>query len=282
MMNTNNYNGDTENPAAVESGSLELEGESSLSPFLLHRDGWEIAGADEDESVPFTPETILERKPRSDGSIAIKAITTTPRLNGYRDVKVEHFVVPSSNAASVRYYTLAAEPTFPILDYLTRVEYHVLSPGSELMDPLRQSTSHRIVDIDDDDDMFSTDFSQSSSVCGADVTSVFRGQVNFEDGAFASSYSRNKIHSQRRRIIAIVTMLISLVFIIGVACTVSSRSHRNVTSSEEQHEPPDGDNISNVTSSDASMPANVPNVTKNRNDNPTNPGVHPYEVVMLK
>ena len=102
-MSFYNHDGDPETIAVGEGGLLELECESSLSSsLLLHRGG---GGRGDGGPMPFTPETVIERNPLPDGSIAIKASTTTPRWNGHRDVKVEHFVVPASNARSVRYYS---------------------------------------------------------------------------------------------------------------------------------------------------------------------------------
>jgi hypothetical protein len=130
------------------------------------------------------------------------------------------------------------------------------------MDPPRRLPSHRIVDdIDDEDDVLSADYSRSSFDSG-DVTSVLRGHVNFVDDAFVTSYSRTRLLSRRRRIV-LGAIFISLVLVIVVSYIASFRSHHDETS-EGQHYPPGGDEISNATSSDASMPANVPNVTNDR------------------
>ena len=74
----------------------------SHPPFFSHCGG---GGRGNGGPMPFTPETVIERNPLPDGSIAIMASTPTPRWNGHHDVKVEHFIVPTSNAASVGYYS---------------------------------------------------------------------------------------------------------------------------------------------------------------------------------
>ncbi|KAL3773104.1 hypothetical protein ACHAW5_009535 [Stephanodiscus triporus] len=251
-MYMNNYNGVPDTISMVEGGHLELEGESSLSPLLLRGGG---GGRGADDPTPYTPETVVVRNPLPDGSIAVEASTTTPRSNGYRDVRVEHFVVPSSNAvASVGYFS-----PVPIPDYLTRVEYRVLSPDSV--------SEHVDCDDIDDDDVFSTGYFSQSSFDSADVTSILRGHVDFEDDAFSSSCSRTRQRRRRRRIF-IGAVLFFLVVIIGAAFTRSSRRHNNNRNSQEDEYAKADDKISNATSSDASMPPNRTNVTDNRSDVP--------------
>ena len=118
----------------------------SHRPFSSHRGG---GGRGDGGPKPFTPETVIERNPLPDGSIAIKASTPTPQWNGHCDVKVEHFVVPTSNAALVGYYSHTGSPV-PIPDYLTRAEYHVAPPDSELEDPPRPSHAYDWDDVNDD------------------------------------------------------------------------------------------------------------------------------------
>jgi hypothetical protein len=269
-MNINNHNGVPVTISMVDGGHLELEGESTLFSPLLLRDGGGgggRVGADDTTIVQYTPETtVIERNPLPDGSISIKASTTTHRSNGYRDVKVEHYVVPSSNAASVGYYARDVSPV-PIRDYLTRVEYSVLSPDDSELEQRHDIDD----DIVDDDDMFSTgEYFSQSSFDSADVTSILRGHVDFEDDAFSSSYSSRTrlLRRRRRRRIIIGAVLVFLVVIIGAAFTRSSRRHKNRISPEEDEYAKAGDKISNATSSDASMPPNRANVTDNRSDIP--------------
>jgi hypothetical protein len=240
-----------------EGGLLDLECESSLSSLLLHRGG---GGRGDGAPMPFTPETVVERNPLPDGSTAITASTTTPRWNGSRGVKVEYFVVPSSNIASVRYYAHKGSPV-PVPDYLTRVEYHVLPPDLELDDPPMPSPEYDCDNVDGDD-MYSTEYFSQSSFDSPDVTSILRGH-HFEDVAFASSYSRKSLLGRRFQILTRM-VLIFLVDIFGAAFTRRSRSHHNQSSSENQYQS-GVDKISNATLSDASMPANTPNVTENQN-----------------
>ncbi len=215
IMIFHKHDSDPETIAVGEGGLLELKCESSLSSLLLHR------GGGDGGPMPFTPETVIERNPIPDGSIAITASTTTHRWNGYRDVKVEHFVVPSSNAATVRYYAHTGSPV-PIPDYLTRVEYHVLPPDLELEDPPWPSPEYDDDDVDDDD-KYSTEYVSQSSFESAEVTSILRGYVHFEDAAFASSYSQ-KSFLRRRFQILLGMVLIFLVVIFGAAFTRSSRA----------------------------------------------------------
>ena len=222
------------------------------------------------------PETIIERRRRRDGFIVIESIVAIPRSNGNLDVRVEHYVVPSSNAASARHHA-RDDAHIPIMpEYLARVEYRVLPPGSRTTDvsPCRESPSHRIVDdvdrVEDEEVPFSEDFSSSSSFDGADVASVSRGRVNFEDDAFVISRSRTRRLGRRCRIV-FGAMFVILVLIVFVGCIVIFGSRHYGTSSRDQHESPEEDEISNATSTDASMPANVPNVTGNRDGIPLRP-----------
>ena len=169
-MSFYNNDGDPETIVVGEGGLLELECESSLSSsLLLHRGG---GGRGDGGPMPFTPETVIECNPLPDGSIAIKASTPTPGWNGHRDIKVEHFVVPTSNAVSVGYYSHTRSPV-PIPDYLTRVEYHVAPPDSELEDPPRPLHAYDCDDVNNDN-VYSMEL---------------RGHVHFKDATFASPYS---------------------------------------------------------------------------------------------
>lgn len=71
------------------------------------------------------PHIIVARTNNKDGSISLKVSTSTTHPNGYTDVKVERFEVPDSMSAAVD-EELGIIPN----EYLNRVEYRVLPPGT--------------------------------------------------------------------------------------------------------------------------------------------------------
>eukprot|EP00985_Skeletonema_marinoi_P011541 scaffold5490_cov148-Skeletonema_marinoi.AAC.1 len=84
-------------------------------------------------AVPVTafnnPNKNIERTTNADGSIAIKATTTSRRPNGYRDVTIEYFYVPANMADTViMSMDSTGEP--PSSLYLTKMEQQVLPPGT--------------------------------------------------------------------------------------------------------------------------------------------------------
>eukprot|EP00985_Skeletonema_marinoi_P011543 scaffold5490_cov148-Skeletonema_marinoi.AAC.3 len=84
-------------------------------------------------AVPVTafnnPNKNIERTTNADGSIAIKATTTSRRPNGYRDVTIEYFYVPANMAGTViMSMDSTGEP--PSSLYLTKMEQQVLPPGT--------------------------------------------------------------------------------------------------------------------------------------------------------
>jgi hypothetical protein len=199
--------------------------EDSLSPLL-----------------PPTPKTVIERTHRPNGSVAIKASTLTPRANGYRDVRVEYFIIPSSNAASARYASPGSPPPLP--DYLTRVEYHVVPPGLEVPEG---------DDVDDDDDGSSTAYFSLPAPCR---------RVHFEEASFAGSRKRS-INVRRKNNIAISIMgvlSIVLLVIVGVALTRDYRSHLQHETSQGNSYDVGGNKSRDETSSDDIEHANRTNV----------------------
>mmetsp|Transcript_8450 Transcript_8450/g.18940 ORF Transcript_8450/g.18940 Transcript_8450/m.18940 type:complete len:246 (+) Transcript_8450:221-958(+) len=180
-MTVDNHHADPE--LMVDGGILEFEDESLSSPLLL-RGG---SAAQQPSSSFLTPETVIEQTLHPDGSIAIKASTMTPHPNGYRDVKIEHFSIPSSKAASVD--TTPGSPP-PSADYLTRVEYRVLSPGLELEPP------------------------------NDDASTVYTAPSPHGDNeSVASTYTRKKRRrkSSHRTLLLIMGVFVFLAVIIGVA-----------------------------------------------------------------
>mmetsp|Transcript_20192 Transcript_20192/g.30736 ORF Transcript_20192/g.30736 Transcript_20192/m.30736 type:complete len:388 (+) Transcript_20192:16-1179(+) len=84
-------------------------------------------------AVPVTasnnPSKNIERTTNVDGSIAVKATTTSRRPNGYRDVTIEYFYVPANMAGTViMSMDSTGEP--PSSLYLTKMEQQVLPPGT--------------------------------------------------------------------------------------------------------------------------------------------------------
>lgn len=198
----------TDAELAVDGGILELEEEDdkSLSSPLLLRGGGDgldggIAAAEQppsssdmENSSLLVPETIIEQTVQPDGSISIKASTISPHPNGFRDVKIEHYAVPSFEAASID-TSLGSPP--PGSEYLTRVEYHVLSPGFELEQP---------ADDDDASTVYTVPVAQHGD--GASVAST-------------GTYRRRKRRRKRNywTLILISVVAIFFIVIVGVAVT---------------------------------------------------------------
>ncbi len=80
----------------------------------------EVAASGDEE-----PHIIMARTNNKDGSISLKVTTSTTHPNGYTDVKVERFEVPDTMSAAVD-EELGIIPN----EYLNRVEYRVLPPGT--------------------------------------------------------------------------------------------------------------------------------------------------------
>ena len=194
--------------------------EDSLSPFL-----------------PLTSETVVERTRCPNGSGGIKTGTLTPRANGYQDVRVEYFIIPSSNPPSVRYYTSPGSPP-PLPDHLTRVEYHVIPPGSDAPK------------CDDDND----DSNDSTVNFSLPVTSR---RVHFEGDSFDSVHTRTR-NVRRKNNIAISIMgvlTIVLFVIVGLALTLDYRSHLQHETSQDI-----GHDVDRSTSPNATLPNDVEHV----------------------
>jgi len=71
------------------------------------------------------PHIIVARTNNKDGSISLKVTTSTTHPNGYTDVKVELFKIPEHMSSEVD-EELGIIPN----EYLNRVEYRVLPPGT--------------------------------------------------------------------------------------------------------------------------------------------------------
>lgn len=183
---------------AVAGGILELEEEDEMSSPLLLRGGGDEHHPPLSSPLLMMPEMIIEQTLQPDGSITIKASTISPHPNGYRDVKIEHYSIPASKAESVD--TSPGSPP-PSAEYLTRVEYRVLSPGLELGPP--------------DDD----------------ASTVYTAPTPHNDCAsVASTYTRKRRRQKRsyRTLLLITGVVLFLAVIIGVAVTRDySRYHQN-------------------------------------------------------
>jgi len=164
--------------------------ESLTSPLLLGLG--DSASAHQQQHQPsssfLAPQTVIEQTIQPDGSIIIKASTMTPHINGYLDVKIDHYLIPASRVASVDTAPGAPQPSG---EYLTRVEYRVLSPGLELEPP---------------DDDASTVYTASAP--HGDASSI------------VSSYTRRKSRKRRnshRTLLLISGVCVFFIVIIGVA-----------------------------------------------------------------
>jgi len=199
--------------------------EDSLSPLL-----------------PPTSEAVIERTHRPNGSVAIKSSTSTPRADGFRDVKVEYFILPpSSNAVASARYCIASPGSSPppLPDYLTRVEYRVVPPGLEVVPP----EGHDAVDDEDDD---------PSSTAYFSLPAPGNRRVHFEEASFAGSHARSR-NVRRKNTIAISIMgvlSIVLLVIIGVALTQDYSSHLPHKTSRDNSYDAGGNKSRNETSAD--------------------------------
>lgn len=79
-----------------------------------------LLNAGEDE-----PHIIVARTNNKDGSVTLKVTSSTTHPNGYTDVKLELYEVPESMSSSVD-----EESGMIPNEFLTRVEYRVLPPGT--------------------------------------------------------------------------------------------------------------------------------------------------------
>lgn len=70
----------------------------------------------------------IERTTDSDGSLSVKITTTTPQPNGYREVRVEYFHIPSGMASAVSMSLDNGDP--PSSLYMTKMEQQILPPGT--------------------------------------------------------------------------------------------------------------------------------------------------------
>ena len=112
---------------AVDGGILELEDGGTSSNQLQHLSSPLLPTA--------APETSIEQTSQSDGSIIIKASTSTPHPNGFRDVKIEYYAIPSSAVgASDTSFTSKSSDDAPLKlpsEYLTRVEYKTVTSDND-------------------------------------------------------------------------------------------------------------------------------------------------------
>ncbi|KAL7533962.1 hypothetical protein ACHAXR_005551 [Thalassiosira sp. AJA248-18] len=266
----------TDPEMAVDGGILELEeDESCLSfchPLLLRGGGGSGGvGAQQESSSFLTPQTIIEQTLQPDGSIAIKASTMTPHPNGYRDVKIEHFIVPASDAETIVAVAPGSPP--PSADYLTRVEYRVLSPGLEL-----EPSPH----YDDDDDDTSTVYTIHTSNTTAPL-------LGGSDNASVTT-QRQKRRGRRRRsfrsLILFTSVFIFFIVVIGFALVRDYGQRVDESSDVSPPSPDDGGEQPHVspgnevwTSSPSASPKNSGVIDDNdgRGNNPIHHHHHHHE-----
>lgn len=177
-------------------------------------------------SASLLPQTVVEQTPQYDGSLAVKASTTTPCPNGYRDVKIEHFLIPASAVGSVD--TSPGSPP-PPQEYLSRVEYQVLSPDMELDPP---------------DDDVSTVYTAP-----APVHRSSGGAGGADDSSVATYNTSNRTRKRRRsrgrnlcshKVFFLVSIaLVFTAIVIGVAFV---RDNDKIEATEAQNQDKDRDN----------------------------------------
>ena len=229
---------------SVEGGQLELENEENhlSSPLLLCLRGGHNTIADDDyeqqqqehqihynEAAASSPPPELEHTVQPDGSIHLTKSTRTLHPNGYHDIKIEHYVIPSTSPDSM------GPIVMPINNkYLTRVEYKtIISNG-----------------LDDDDD--------------GDASTVYTALPRRKDDGSVTSGSYYTARGTRRRRrhrltrtkkssnykipIILVGMVIFLIGIISVAVT-RDRHGRAVENARQ-----DGDDLNNKNDTTAVVP----------------------------
>ena len=83
------------------------------------------------------PHVIVARTTNKDGSVSLKVTTSTTHPNGYTDVKLELYEIPESASSSVD-EELGIIPN----EFLSRVEYRVLPPGTLMEDYADDNTMY--------------------------------------------------------------------------------------------------------------------------------------------
>ena len=196
---------------AVDGGILELEDGGMNSNQLQQLSS---------PLLPTAPETTIEQTSQSDGSIIIKASTSTPHPNGFRDVKIEYYAIPSSAVgASDTSFTCKSSDDAPLKlpsEYLTRVEY-------------------KTVTSDNDDD--------ASTI----YTALPRRKGDHDNASISSSHcytvggTRRRLNRRRKRSygtpILITFVILFLIGIIGVSITRDrdgSRYEKNSTRDDDK------------------------------------------------
>ena len=221
---------------AVDGGILELE-DCGMNSNQLQQLSSPLL---QSQPQTVTPETTIEQTSQSDGSIIIKASTSTPHPNGFRDVKIEYYTIPSSAVgASDTSFTSKSSDDAPLKlpsEYLTRVEY-------------------KTVTSDNDDD--------ASTI----YTALPRRKGDHDNASISSSHcytvggTRRRLNRRRKRSygtpILITFVILFLIGIIGVSITRDK----------------DGSRYENNTRDDDKGDSSSSNTGKLKNDtlvNPTN------------
>ena len=216
---------------AVDGGILELEDGGTSSNQLQQLSSPLLPTA--------APETTIEQTSQSDGSIIIKASTSTPHPNGFRDVKIEYYAIPSSAVgASDTSFTCKSSDDAPLKlpsEYLTRVEYKTVTSDNDDASTIYTALPRRKGDHDN--------ASISSSHC------------------YTVGGTRRRLNRRRKRSygtpILITFVILFLIGIIGVSITRDK----------------DGSRYENNTRDDDKGDSSSSNTGKLKNDtlvNPTN------------
>ena len=237
---------------AVDGGILELEEGESLISFVnnestLSSSPLQLRGGGEQHkqlSIPLLPqaipETMIEHTTLSDGTIIVKASTSTLHPNGFIDLKIEHYLLPSP---TTKYTSLDnaeedcnTQIKLPIPNtYLTRVEYKTLT--------------------NNDDDDASTVYTALPPRRGDD-TSVASSYYT-TNGTRRRRRKLNSSGSTKRCKTTPTLIAIAILFVIVLVC-VSVNKDWNKQEEEEEMKKAAADI---KKGNDTDLPDNVPNMT---------------------
>ena len=229
---------------AVDGGILELEDGGTSSNQLQHLSSPLLPTA--------APETSIEQTSQSDGSIIIKASTSTPHPNGFRDVKIEYYAIPSSavGASDTTSFTCKSSDGSPLKlpsEYLTRVEY-------------------KTVTSDNDDD--------ASTI----YTALPRRRGDHDNASISSSHcytvggTRRRLHRRSKRSygtpILITFVILFLIGIISVSITRDrdGSTYENRTRDNDNDDEDSSSTAGNLKNDTLVNPTNGTNSVDDKND----------------
>ena len=220
---------------AVDGGILELEEGESLISFVPSSSSSPLSTPLLPQAIP---ETMIEHTKQSDGSIIVKVSTSTPHPNGFIDVKIEHYLLPSSNYTSLD--EVGEDCKTPIKlpipnKYLTRVEYKTIT---------------------NDDDDASTVYTALPPRRGDD-TSVASSYYT-TNGTRRRRRKLNSSGTNRRCKTTPTLIAIAILFVIVLVCISVNKDWNKQEEEEKKKAAADIKKKGN----DTDLPDNVPNTTE--------------------